>query len=403
MIQTKLWIRRVVLLVLPALLAVATVDAAQTGTLRAANREGAVDGAMIVKTGQNQHLHERLCQLNPNWSGKDLSPTVIGNVGDRGDEVSLIQTHFAYVIQRLKVADVRDQSSVQREQRSLNIQRLQDYMTDGVFPQNIFTSGRRPVFIDPWGTHCAVGHLIASSGHRELAKLINQQHRLDVLHDIQTDGLSEWQMASGLSMDELALIQPHYAFRKFSQTIQYPLEIESLILGDSTAVTEALKSGKLRVDSRCGGKTLLHFAAAAGDLDLVKSLVAQGADLEAVSTLGCDEDEVAKGGNHSNFEVRWDAPTLVTKGRYSHKSGSVYETTTGAFVADVLQDLYGGMEGKSALAYATATPRASRHRFAIYNDHRVGGGLWGSENRPLDSLKQSRSEVAQWLQEQESK
>jgi hypothetical protein len=288
-----------------------------------------------------------------------------------------------------------------------NIQRLQNYMTDGVFPKNIVVPGRRPVFIDPWGTHCAVGHLIASSGHPELAKRINQEHCLDVLRDIKTEGLSVWQIASGLNMDELALIQPHYAFRAFSQTIKYPPEIESLILGDSLAVIEALKSGKLSVESRCGGKTLLHFAAAAGDLELVKSLVEQGADLNAVSTLGCNEAEISKGGNHSNFEARWDAPTLVTQGNYSHSAGRVYETMSGSFVADVLQDFYGGMDGKNALEYATAAPRASKNRFANYTYHRfVHGPGFGSRlsvNDPLESLKNGRAEVAEWLQQQGSR
>ncbi|QDT10835.1 ankyrin repeat domain-containing protein [Planctomycetes bacterium K23_9] len=383
MIHAKQLIQRVVLIVLPALLFAASARA-----------------DMAANTDPTPSLYQRLCQLNPYWSDETPDFTVIANVGDLDDEVSLIQSHFALVIQRLKSADVEHLSESQREQRIDKIQRLHDYMTNGMFPKNTFVAGRRPVFIDPWGTHCAVGHLIATSGHQELANLINHQHRLDVLADIKTEGLVEWQIASGLTMNELALIQPHYAFRLFSQTIKYPSEIESLILGDSAAVMQALKTGKLTVESRCGGKTLLHFAAAGGDLELVKHLIEQGADLNAVSTLGCDETAIAKGGKHADFEVRWDAPTLVTKGRYSTLLGPVYKTVVGSFVADVLQDLYGGIDGKNALEYATATPRSPKNRVPLYRAGRVGYGLGDSANELLESLTQGRADVAQWLQQQ---
>ncbi|PHQ32955.1 ankyrin repeat domain-containing protein [Rhodopirellula bahusiensis] len=386
---------------LPTMLAVSGLPATTPKVER--STVGVVPAAVKEEATERQHnLHKRLLEVNPNWAGKVHEEFDRNGVEALNNEVTLLQKHFELVIARLNAADISDLSRSQLDQRSANIQRLRDYMVEGDFPQNIFVPGRRPVFIDPWGTHCAVGHLIATSGHADLAQRINREHRLDVLKNIQTEGLGEWQLASGLRLDELVLIQPHYQFRMRSQTIEYPAEIEALVLGDSSAVLEALKAGELKVGARCGGKTLLHFAAASGDLALVKRLVDMGADLNGVSTLGCDEDEIAKGGKHSRFEVRWDGSTRVTSANHYLSKGRVYKSVRGSFVADVLQDFYGGMDGKNALEYATSDPRPSKHGVSMhaYYGKRLPFGNPDKEISPLDEVKNGRAEVAKWLREQ---
>jgi len=357
-------------------------------------------------TGQDE-LFQRLCEMNGNWSSRTPDFNVVSEAGSSDDDVALIQMHLKLVIDELEKADVDHLTSPQLEQRRANIVALQAYMVDGKFPQNVFVPGRRPVFIDPWGTHCAVGHLIAVSGQPELAKAINKTHQLDVLRDIQTDGLTKWQVASGLTLDELALIQPHYEFRKApSDTLNYPKEIEDLIRGDAKAVVKAIESGDLSVEARCGGKTLLHFAAAAGDLELVQLLIKKGADINAMSELGCDKTEIAKGGKHSIFSVQWDSSTLVTKGNARGPSGRVYQSARGAFVADVLQDVFGGIAGKNALDYATAKPGTRpRGSYSYYyaNASTIGVGLYGQQipqNDPFALLTEGRAAVAKWLNEQ---
>ncbi|KLU05513.1 hypothetical protein RISK_002145 [Rhodopirellula islandica] len=382
------WLKLAIPFVLPALLAAVSLHATEPFETRKPTRE----------------LQTQLLEVNPNWSERMPDQSALASLRSVDDEVALIQTHFRLVLDQLMAANVDDLTESQSEERARNIERLREYTLAGVFPQNVFVAGRRPVFIDPWGTHCAVGHLIATSGHPQLARLIDREHRLDVLGRIETDGLTEWQLASGLRVQELALIQPHYEFRNNSQTIQYPTEVESLILGDSAEILEALKSGKLTVNNRCGGKTLLHFAAASGDLELVKHLVDLGADLHAVSTRGCDESEIAKGGRYKRFEVRWNASTEVTPGKRYADGGRVYETVQGSFVADVLQDFFGGMVGKNALHYATAEPRMAKlgHSKHLYYSngfqHRIGNR--DASTNPLDSLKEGRAAVATWLQEQ---
>jgi hypothetical protein len=374
--------------VLPALLAVSSLPASER----------------IDSNPSLADLKSRLCDVNPNWSRMTLAQVDVVDSESAVDEVSLLQMHFRLVIDRLNAANVDALMDWQLKERHRNINRLREYMLQGEFPRNVFVAGRRPVFIDPWGVHCAVGHLIAVSGHADLAQQINREHRLDVLGDIQTNGLVEWQAASGLRMDELALIQPHYQFRLNSQTIQYPPELEALILGDSAAILRALDNGELGVETRCGGKTILHYAAAAGDLELVKRLVGMGADIHEVSTLGCKKTVIDNRGKHARFEVRWDAPTRVTAEKNRLALGRVYQTAHGEYVADVLQDFWGGVAGKNALDFATAKPRPTGMNARRYRNYQKGSpnpfGRADSTNNPLQSLMDGRSEVASWLREE---
>ncbi|MCA9140333.1 MAG: hypothetical protein KDB00_26360 [Planctomycetales bacterium] len=200
-------------------------------------------------SARHDRLYRKLCELNGNWTSDTPNFEILGDSDFVDDEVSLIQAHLKLVINQLRSADVAHLNESQLAQRMEHLQTLQAYMREGNFPQNIFVPGRRPVFIDPWGTHCAEGHLIATSGHAKLADTINREHQLDLLRDIKTGGLSQWQQASGLSIDELALIQPSYR----STTLKYPAEIEELILGNSESIVADIESGELSVDARCGG------------------------------------------------------------------------------------------------------------------------------------------------------
>lgn len=356
--------------------------------------------------GSRADLHRKLCELNRNWWKHTPDFEILTSGDSVDDEVSLIQTHFKLVIQRLRSADVEHLSAAQLEQRLAHIDTLRGYRQAGIFPQNVFVAERCPVFIDPWGTHCAVGYLIAMSGQADLASKINREHRLDLLDDIKTAGLAQWQQDSGLSFDELALIQPTYR----STTLKYPTEIESLILGNSAAIVAAIESGELEVDARCGGKTLLHFASAAGDLALVKLLVGKGADLHAVSQLGCDQAELAKGRSQAVVTVRWNQSTAVTNrgGLGIGLCGPVFQSDRGRIIASLLGDVRGGREGLNALDYATesALPYGSNgYGYVTVNRFvkPVRPGLGRQQvqlNEVVVKLKEDRAAVAAWLKEQ---
>lgn len=363
------------------------------------------------QTGQQTRLFERLKQVNRNWTQQNLSLLDLNpdDASHLSDDRALIQTHLRCVIDQLGKACVDHLNDQQRANRLGHIATLEAYRKRGQFPQNVFVASRRPVFIDPWGTHCAVGYLIKESGHASLAKRINREHALDYLRDIKTVGLDQWQAASGLSLDELALIQPSYA----ASSLRYPQEIEALILGDSKPLTDAIQNETIRVDSRCGGKTPLHFAAASGDLKLVRLLVDKGADLEAVSK----SSDVSIKKRRGQFVVTWNKPTQFF-GRLAPGSGivaRVFSTKRGVFVAEVLQDLTGGLDGKTPLDYATMAPIPTPYRnsagYRTVNRLHTGARVTKKEskttqaNEPAEDpaiteLKKNRVKVAQWIRQQ---
>lgn len=126
-------------------------------------------------------------------------------------ETERIRAHLANVERTLLANDITHLNDAQRQNRTRHIAVLRAYRERGVFPHNHDVPGRVPVFIDEHGTHCAVGHLIAQSGHAALARRIAGERnlaRVPELADISE--LVAWLDDAGLSLDEAAAIQPAY-------------------------------------------------------------------------------------------------------------------------------------------------------------------------------------------------
>ena len=89
---------------------------------------------------------------------------------------------------------------------------LQAYIAKGTTPKNADLPWRTPVFIDDAGTICAVGYLIESSVGRALPERIAKQHRYDFIEDIASSmpEVRQWVEQSGLTLEEIASIQPAY-------------------------------------------------------------------------------------------------------------------------------------------------------------------------------------------------
>ncbi|MDF1755203.1 MAG: hypothetical protein P1U89_20610 [Verrucomicrobiales bacterium] len=345
------------------------------------------------------YLHQKLIILNSGWADRIPDPGIAESlVSTADDEIGLIRTHLKLVIAQLEAVDISHLSEAQRIQRNAHIDTLRQYTNTGRFPKNIYVEGRRPVFIDPWGIHCAVGYLIHTSGRSDLAEVINRDHQLDYLRDIATLGLDEWQKLSGLSFAELELIQPSYEFRNRTQ-ITYPKEIEDLLLGDSSTVKAAVLADNSLISSRCGGKTLIHFAAAAGDLELMKWLVARGADLDAVSKREAEKItlETREGmGRVKTCTISWNAPTTYHEYYHRRMTGRALSSIRGEAIIGVLKDLSGGIDSEGAIYYATAkiSPKQGG----------LSGRPYGGVNidPALEKLIEDRKEVARWLAEQSS-
>lgn len=127
------------------------------------------------------------------------------------DENLRISTHFEYVENLLCQKDVSGLSPELRANREHLISLLQDYRRAGKFPRNYdYFGGRKPCFIDKDNTICAVGYLVEQTVNRQTAEYINSKFKYDEVLNMQDDLLDEWISKSGLTKEEVAMIQPSY-------------------------------------------------------------------------------------------------------------------------------------------------------------------------------------------------
>ena len=128
------------------------------------------------------------------------------------NEQQLIQFHLMETEKLLRSRPTSHLTPLQKKNRQANLNTLHAYWQNGVFPQNTMHPGKRqPYFIDVFNTYCAVGYLMQQSGADKMARDINQTQNYSYLRDIKHPELMDWANNSGLSVDELALIQPGYS------------------------------------------------------------------------------------------------------------------------------------------------------------------------------------------------
>ncbi len=127
-----------------------------------------------------------------------------------GSEVSRIRKHLLRVEGILRDRDASDLSPPLRKRRAAHLNRLHDYAEDGVFPRNDRLPALAPFFIDSMDRACAVADLMIHSGAEELARAVSRQHNNSFVGEIDTAGVASWVAESGLTGEELAMIQPCY-------------------------------------------------------------------------------------------------------------------------------------------------------------------------------------------------
>jgi len=151
--------------------------------------------------------HNQLIQVNNNWIGLEYC---IKHTFTPNSEQELVQLHLLNVLTYLESQPVNHLSEIQQKNRQFNISTLRRYTLAGVFPKNKVTAYRIPIFIDAQNTHCAVGYLLKANGLEQVAQSIAKKQLLSYLAEIRHPKLSIWQKTCGLSLFELALIQPTY-------------------------------------------------------------------------------------------------------------------------------------------------------------------------------------------------
>lgn len=159
-----------------------------------------------------QSKYEQLIEFNPQW--KIVDPEFVNGAKEKvKSDQELVGLHLKYVLRVLRSADTEGLSPVQLVHRKEHIQVLDKYQKRGRFPVNFYREERIPVFIDQFNTHCAVGYLLKESNREELAQSIAQANNYAWVRELADNKeLIAWQQESGLSIEELKLIQGAYDF-----------------------------------------------------------------------------------------------------------------------------------------------------------------------------------------------
>ena len=154
---------------------------------------------------------EQLYNINKEWINQnDLDPSIYSNSSEDLNEIELIQKHLSIVESTLRKRTTDHLSIEQKSNRIKMLDVLNSYWRNGVFPKNIYHKDRTPYFIDHLGTHCAVGHLLKSSGFGNVAKDISELNNYIQVNQIKDKRIDEWTSLYGFSKSELAWIQPFY-------------------------------------------------------------------------------------------------------------------------------------------------------------------------------------------------
>ncbi len=154
----------------------------------------------------------QLEDLNKYWKNKNLEYPVLKQKILLTGDVALIQMHLSLVEKTIRDKKVDHLSQEQKLNRIKCLDILHDYSATGIFPKNLYHSKRTPYFIDKYGTACAVGQLIISTGFGEFANKVMQENNNGYIYELNSKypEIKEWANVYGFTMDELAWIQPCY-------------------------------------------------------------------------------------------------------------------------------------------------------------------------------------------------
>lgn len=156
-------------------------------------------------------LYDELVYVNQQWKYQaDADPAYKTTPSIPLSENELIQFHLQQTEKLLRSRNINHLSASLQKQRKANLDVLHAYWQRGVFPVNDKHLNRQPYFIDKYNTYCAVGYIMQQSGADDIARDIHNTQNFSYLLDINHPSLMKWVAASGLTLDELALIQPGY-------------------------------------------------------------------------------------------------------------------------------------------------------------------------------------------------
>lgn len=153
---------------------------------------------------------DHLIGLNSQWKKIEIKDLNLYKERNFDDDNELITLHLQLVLEKLKSKEVKHLETSQQENRKNCLEILQKYIARGVYPKNLYHQSRTPYFIDDFGTACAVGQLIISSGYQDLALRISRENNYAYIEDLPYKEVAVWAERFGFEIDELKWIQPSY-------------------------------------------------------------------------------------------------------------------------------------------------------------------------------------------------
>ncbi|MBL7778650.1 MAG: T9SS type A sorting domain-containing protein [Chitinophagales bacterium] len=170
-----------------------------------------VFAAATLFANDGNNTYKNLLQVNKEWTKQPDAQAVLQSyVGAPKNFNEWIATHLMLVEKTLRSRNTTGLNKSQKQNRAKMLDELHHYWQVGIFPINDYLTYKNPVFIDRYGTHCAVGYLMLKSGHGDLAKRIDANEKFAYVRQIKTEGVAQWATEFGFTVDELAWIQPGY-------------------------------------------------------------------------------------------------------------------------------------------------------------------------------------------------
>ena len=256
-------------------------------------------------------------------------------------EIKRIRTHFDSVLTALGKRDPSSLTTVQRERRASLLRTLRLYQARGVFPRNLYFPGRAvPSFIDrESGTLCAVAHLLASTGRRDIVDRVARTNNNVWVPRLASDSaFARWLDDNGLTLDEAAFIQVPYM-----QPVS-PAEVARNV-GFAVAAPFALGGALATTIWNASGNADGH-SAKVSTIGIVSGLATAGLGAAVLS-----KSEFNRGIGASSIAVGLTSVVLSVRSKRNHSTITAQRetdrarTTAQASVVPLLSAMNGGSAG----------------------------------------------------------
>lgn len=189
-----------------------------------------------LQPSQSAPLWDHLTDVNAQWERQVQDRGAYQGLARFDDDTERIRTHLSLVEGILRARPAERLTETQYNNRLRLLDELRSYHQAGIFPLNHNFHHRTPFFIDAHGTACAVGHLLIRDGQEDFALRIKEEMNNAYLLDMPYPEIATWAKANGFTVEELAWIQPGYAYEATSAyppAITYPDQQVEFLFNDA--------------------------------------------------------------------------------------------------------------------------------------------------------------------------